>query len=138
MVFKLLKSNKGITLIELIIVLAIIAILGAIVVPNFLGITDRARARSDIQSTIVIRNAAELYRLERGSAPIGDIDAVLTTLFREGYLQNDLGPEDTQTNGAAWSLSDNRVYLTLPDNIFTEIEGFLSDQERNILTNSIN
>ena len=38
-----LKNNKGFTLIELIVVIAIIAILAAVVIPNLFGVTEKAK-----------------------------------------------------------------------------------------------
>jgi len=135
-ILKILRNNKGITLIELTIVLTILAIIGAIVVPNFFGITDRARARSDIQSTVIIRNAFELYRLERGSAPAGaNANAVLETLYGAGFLSSPLTDDDPQTNEAVWVLEDGAIMLTLPNGIFSSVSSSLSDHERSVLTN---
>ncbi|MEL7400625.1 MAG: type II secretion system major pseudopilin GspG, partial [Pseudomonadota bacterium] len=60
------------TLIEIMVVVVIIGILGALVVPNFLGQADETRitaARSDISS---IGNALDLYRLHNHNYPSTD------------------------------------------------------------------
>ena len=95
------KAKKGFTLLELLIALAILAIIAAILIPNFFATTDRARLRSDIQSARVIQNAIELYRAERGANPTGDMNAVLNTLTNAGFLRARY--TDIQTEGAVWA-----------------------------------
>ena len=59
----------GFTLIEIMVVVVILGILGALIVPNIIGRPDEARvtaAATDIQA---IGNALELYRLDNGHYP---------------------------------------------------------------------
>ena len=95
-----IKNNKGFTLLELLIALAILAIIAAILIPNFFATTDRARLRSDIQSARVIQNAIELYRAERGLAPDGNMTTILESLTEAGFLR--AAYTDIQTEGAVW------------------------------------
>lgn len=96
------KHTKGLTLMELTIVLAIMVIIAAIAVPAFLLSSDRARLRADIQSARVIQQAIELYRIERGDTPDGtDEEDVLETLEDAGYLN--LRRQEPQTSGANWA-----------------------------------
>ena len=63
------KPDAGVTLIEMMVVLVIIAIVAAIVVPNVIGRPDEARvavARTDIRA---IGSALELYRLDNRTYP---------------------------------------------------------------------
>jgi type IV pilus assembly protein PilA len=56
-----LKNRKGFTLIELIVVLAVLAVIMAIAVPRFLGVQNNAEVQADESSLEMVRKAAELY-----------------------------------------------------------------------------
>ncbi len=62
-----MKSNKGITLIELLTVVAIVAILAAIALPVYTNYMQRAR-RADAKTALEqLRASQEMFRAERGS-----------------------------------------------------------------------
>lgn len=61
--------EAGLTLVEMIVVLAIIALVAALIVPNIIGRPDQARvtvAQSDLKS---ISAALKMYRLDNGDYP---------------------------------------------------------------------
>lgn len=63
------SSQRGFTLIEIMVVVVIIGVLGAIVVPQFMSRPDQAKvtaARTDIQA---ISTALEMYRLDTFNYP---------------------------------------------------------------------
>ncbi len=67
------KSNKGFTLIELMIVVAIIGILAAIAIPNFLRFQLKAKSSEGKVNIAAIRTAEESYLAEFGvyvAAPV--------------------------------------------------------------------
>ena len=66
------RSNQGFTLLEIIVVVAIIAILAAYIAPKVTGRVDDARiskAKSDIR---VLESSLELYKLDNFVYPSGD------------------------------------------------------------------
>ncbi|MCL1935017.1 MAG: type II secretion system GspH family protein [Defluviitaleaceae bacterium] len=140
---KKLQKTNGLTLIELTIVLAIMAIIGAIVVPNFFNSTDRAKLRADVQSTILISNTFELYKIEKNTRnqrrEYTNIADVLNILNYYGYFSNEISDRDLQTEGATWILENNKILLSLPHdngtNNIRQLVSRLSDRERSILHN---
>ena len=61
------RSQKGFTLIELMIVVAIIGILAAIAIPNFLRFQLRARSSEGKTNIAAIRTSQESYQAEFGN-----------------------------------------------------------------------
>lgn len=73
-----MKRSSGFTLVELLIVTIILAILAAIVVPQFTATTDDARASAFDSNLAAMRAAVELYRQQHGAYP-GDVAAAAAT-----------------------------------------------------------
>lgn len=68
-----LKTTKGFTLVEIMLVVIIIGVLAAMVIPNLSGRSQQARvaaARADIDANITA--ALDLYELDNGYYPTGE------------------------------------------------------------------
>jgi type IV pilus assembly protein PilA len=112
-----LGEDAGFTLIELMVVLLILAILLAIAIPTFLGVTksanDRA-AQSNLNTALV--NAKSAYQTD--GQTYGDGTAADSTLYA-GSLAGTLGtaePSLTFTTGASTSQSQISVYVSTDGN----------------------
>jgi prepilin-type N-terminal cleavage/methylation domain-containing protein len=136
-----MNKRSGLTLVELIIVLAVLAIIGAILVPNFLNTTDRARLKSDVQSAIIIQSAIDLYISEQGKAlPSGTIESILENLAKSGYLKDN--SSKIQTPKAVWKVDSGKgVVVDIgacdDDSIKKKAFNQLSDLEKPYVINGI-
>ena len=64
-----MRKMTGFTLIEIMVVVVILGILGALIVPNIIGRPDEARVAAAATDIHAIGNALELYRLDNGHYP---------------------------------------------------------------------
>lgn len=58
------KNEKGFTLVELIVVMAVLAVISAIAVPRFLGVQEDAKLDADYATAAMLGKAAELYLVD--------------------------------------------------------------------------
>ncbi|SHF43369.1 general secretion pathway protein G [Caldanaerobius fijiensis DSM 17918] len=63
---KNVHNNRGFTLVELLVVVAIIAILAAVLVPRLLGYTDRARQARAMSDLGTMKTVIETYTADQG------------------------------------------------------------------------
>jgi len=105
------QRQQGFTLIEIMVVVAIIAVLMLIIAPNVVGKDDQARVTSTRASLNAVANALELYKLDNYRYPTTEegLDALVkrtpdARVFPDGgYLKK--SPKD------AW---ENRLQYVVP------------------------
>lgn len=84
-------GQKGLTLIEILVVVAILGLLAALVVPNVIGRGEQARvdiAKANMQS---IANALDMYRMDNGRYPT--TEEGLEALVEEPQSARNWNPE---------------------------------------------
>ena len=95
---KLVKNEKGLTLVELLAVIVILAIVAAIAVPAIGNVIENSRYKAAKADAITVLNAANIYFTEKSKETTVNV----ATLKKQGYLE-DLGTiiEGTETDKSA-------------------------------------
>ena len=100
------KKRKGFTLIELVVVIAILGILAAIAIPRFTQMTDKANQSAFESTHRTIVAAVQMYMAANdGATPAG-----LTNLSE--YLNDTSSiskPDDAKPDGATYEVSNGKV-----------------------------
>ena len=105
------NSSYAFTLIELLVVVAIIGILSALLMSNFIGVRQRARDAQRKSDAHQIQSALELYRADQGAYPTSLYNSTCGSSLKSGsstYMQS--LPCDPSTGLVYNYVSDGTTY----------------------------
>ncbi|MBH5318231.1 prepilin-type N-terminal cleavage/methylation domain-containing protein [Paenibacillus sp. GSMTC-2017] len=113
MLTALKRNEKGLTLIELLAVLVIVGIIAAIAIPAIGGTITKSKAKADIATEALIKEAALRYLVDEDIIADTAALSITTELVNKGYLNitptwNTVANKKTQfkatLSGGAWSI----------------------------------
>ena len=112
-----IKNREGFTLIELIVVMAIIAILVLLAAPRFLGYTKDAEATAVQQDVKVLSDAAFQYNIENegawpvadGSVALEDADGAVVAVAQDADAAAEVHALDADALGAYVKSTKNDI-----------------------------
>ncbi len=105
---RIATKDAGFTLIELMIVMAIIGVLAVIAVPSYVGAIKHAREAVLREDLHVMRAAIDSYTMDKQKAP-----QALDDLVTDGYLKSI--PEDPMTRSTSSWVTDSNTDLMSVD-----------------------
>lgn len=94
-----MNAQKGFTLIELMIVVAIIGILAAIAIPQYQNYVGRANVASAVQTLSSNKTGLENYVMENGFFPDGTSKAVEEEKDKDGNVTQAFVPDQRKQEG---------------------------------------
>lgn len=80
------RNESGFTMVELIIVVAIMGIIGAILVPQFSRTTEKAKITTDISSVKAIQRQIDRYHAEFAEWPGNTPQTIMSRLVAKEYI----------------------------------------------------
>lgn len=111
------KNNKGFSLVELIVVIAIMAVLVGVLAPQFIQYVERSRISTDIQNMDQIKTAVEVYCTENddlnGKSLLSGTN--VNNDFKEALENAGIKTEKVKLKSSKWS----GVNLTVNDGAVT-------------------
>jgi|GEM_PF-3691274 putative type IV pilin len=118
------RNKKGFTIVELVIVIAVIAILAAVLIPTFSSLIRRANETFDIS---LAKNMNTMLKMETGDEP-EDMYDVLYIMDQNGFKVENLNPR-TDGNFFVWDQKNNQIiYLTKEGKVIFAQEAYSKDQ----------
>lgn len=96
------RNKKGFTLIELVVVIAILGILAGIALPRLTNIQKKASINADVSVATTIVNSAKLYIVEKNILEDEIKDVKIPTLVKAGLMD---APGDSKTKKAPFVLN---------------------------------
>ena len=100
------NNKKGFTIVELVIVIAVIAILAAVLIPTFAGIIKKANISADTQLCKNMNTALSMAKAEGKS--VDTMEDVLFAINEAGYVIENLNPT-TEGYYFAWDEANDQI-----------------------------
>ena len=103
------RNNKGFSLVELIVVIAIMAVLVGILAPQFLKYVEKSRQATDIQTIDNIATSLKTYYADKEGTGTKTIEVTTTSVTSDTAI-TDAGLSTAKLKGKKWD--GNKITIT--------------------------
>lgn len=103
------KNNKGFSLVELIVVIAIMAVLVGVLAPQLMKYVEKSREATDIQNCDSIATALKTYYSDVENATVSPIEITKTEVTSTEPALVDAGLQKLKLKGSKW---DGNITIT--------------------------
>jgi general secretion pathway protein G len=121
------KKGKGFTLVELLVVVAILAILAAALLPKFLGYTDKAREAQIMADLSTMKSVVEIHAADVGAGNYPTVDEIVV----EDVAGNKTGI--FLSKGINWTEADGGVVDPYGRSYVYAVEGEPGDADQHFI-----
>ena len=118
------NNKKGFTIVELVIVIAVIAILAAVLIPTFSSIIKKAKVNNDIQ---LVRNLNTALATDNKKHKT--MQSALDAAFEFGYDVAKINNTSVEENEILWD-SKNDVFCYLKDSTLEYVPNSVADDDK--------
>ena len=126
-------KKKGFTIVELVIVIAVIAVLAAVLIPTFVSLTKKANIASDTAVAKNMNTALMAYSAEKGNPE--SFEEVLVAIEEAGYVLANLNAK-AEGNLYAWDEKNNQiVYISKDGEVIYKNEDFENENLQFVVAN---
>ncbi|MBN1253882.1 MAG: prepilin-type N-terminal cleavage/methylation domain-containing protein [Deltaproteobacteria bacterium] len=98
-----MRGNKGVTLIEVMVVVVIVGILAAVAIPAYNNYVTRSRRSDAFTALETVRAAQEMYRAERGfyAGALGSLPGCSAAMAGDNYTVSIVRTDNTHYTSTA-------------------------------------
>ncbi len=112
------KTNnvRGFTLLEMIVVIAVLGALAALAIPKFTGVVANSQEKTDNANIRIVESALELYKAEQGDLPAGvdTFNELVTELEDKEYLKNTELKAVSEGKSFTYDAATEKISLSKP------------------------
>ncbi|MHB8075020.1 type II secretion system protein [Desulfosporosinus fructosivorans] len=128
-----IKQDNGFTLIEVLAVIIIIGVLGAVAIPKLVSSTTNARQKADVATAHQVKAALDRFQLDTGGYPIEKTDLTIKDgeVTGEKFIPKYISKLDTSTTQQAVPTGGKKGFGT------AQLEDDYSISDSDPVTNTI-